>query len=290
LADRLGYFHDAGVEVTVDDFQGGAKALEALVGGSVDLVAGGYENTLLLQEKHVDLKAIELLTDRFGLVLAINKRHFQDYHSPADMRGWKIGVTAPGSSVSNALDIILAKSGVKPSEVSTIGIGAGAGAVAAMRSGELDALVLSDPAITALERDGVIKAVVDGRTAAGQAYIYGGPSAATSVYTTAAFTKTHRQALQAFTTALVRAQKWMAAHSVADVMKKVPPDFYGSDQALYQAALAANKDSFSRDGHVTRELADVTYQAMRASGRLPAPANLDVAATLDDSFWREANK
>src|SRR6185369_5871779 len=38
LAEELGYYRDAGVAVSLIDFPGGAKALEAVLGGSADVV------------------------------------------------------------------------------------------------------------------------------------------------------------------------------------------------------------------------------------------------------------
>ena len=38
LASQLGYLKDAGVDVDIVDVAGGAKALEALLGGSADVV------------------------------------------------------------------------------------------------------------------------------------------------------------------------------------------------------------------------------------------------------------
>jgi len=40
LADRLGYYRDEGLNVRIEDLQGGSKALQALQGGSVDVVSG----------------------------------------------------------------------------------------------------------------------------------------------------------------------------------------------------------------------------------------------------------
>ena len=54
----------------------------------------------------------------------------------------EIGVTAPGSSTNVMANFVLAKAGLKPSDVSIIGVGAGNGAVAAMRSGQIDAISL----------------------------------------------------------------------------------------------------------------------------------------------------
>src|SRR6266540_3274512 len=44
ICERLGYFKEQGLEVTINDFRGGAQSLQALVGGSVDVVTGAYEH------------------------------------------------------------------------------------------------------------------------------------------------------------------------------------------------------------------------------------------------------
>src|SRR3954452_12292188 len=51
VAERKGFFKDEGLEVEIPDFPGGAKALQALVGGSADLVSGAYEHTINMAAK-----------------------------------------------------------------------------------------------------------------------------------------------------------------------------------------------------------------------------------------------
>ncbi len=50
-ASRLGFFKDEGLDVTLEDFAGGSKALEAVVGGSADVGAGAYEHTIFMAAK-----------------------------------------------------------------------------------------------------------------------------------------------------------------------------------------------------------------------------------------------
>src|SRR3546814_20529545 len=49
IAERRGLFKEQGLDVTINDFGGGAKSLQALVGGSVDAVTGAYEHTIRMQ-------------------------------------------------------------------------------------------------------------------------------------------------------------------------------------------------------------------------------------------------
>jgi hypothetical protein len=46
IAERRGYFTKEGLDVEINDFQGGSKSLQALVGGSADIACGAYEHTL----------------------------------------------------------------------------------------------------------------------------------------------------------------------------------------------------------------------------------------------------
>src|SRR3954462_12808423 len=49
LTERLGYFKAEGLNVRVSDFPGGSRSLQAVVGGSADVVSGAYEHTINMQ-------------------------------------------------------------------------------------------------------------------------------------------------------------------------------------------------------------------------------------------------
>src|SRR5213083_2425202 len=51
LAERLGYFKDEGLNVRISDFPGGSRSLQAVVGGSADVVSGAYEHTINMQSR-----------------------------------------------------------------------------------------------------------------------------------------------------------------------------------------------------------------------------------------------
>src|SRR3954465_11602851 len=55
IAESLGYFKAEGLDVTIAEFAGGSKALEAVVGGSADVVSGAFEHTLIMQPKGIRL-------------------------------------------------------------------------------------------------------------------------------------------------------------------------------------------------------------------------------------------
>ena len=149
LAERRGYFRDYGLNVSIVDFEGGSQSLEALLGGSVDLVTGAYEHVLHTQAKGQDIRALIELGRFPGIVLAVRKD--QPYKSPADLKGMKIGVTAPGSSSHFFVLYLMAKAGLQPTDATLVGVGGGAAAVEAMKNGSIDATANFDPVITRLE-------------------------------------------------------------------------------------------------------------------------------------------
>ena len=73
ICERLGYFKEQGLEVTINDFRGGAQSLQALVGGSVDVVTGAYEHTIRMQAKGQDIKAVIELGRFPGIVVGVRK-------------------------------------------------------------------------------------------------------------------------------------------------------------------------------------------------------------------------
>src|SRR3989442_13505842 len=60
LTERLGHFRDEGLNVRISDFAGGTRSLEAVVGGSADVVAGAYEHTINMQAPEQNFQGIML--------------------------------------------------------------------------------------------------------------------------------------------------------------------------------------------------------------------------------------
>src|SRR3954466_1824985 len=52
VAEQLGFFKAEGVDVELADFVGGARAQQAVLGGTADVVSGAYEHTINLQSRN----------------------------------------------------------------------------------------------------------------------------------------------------------------------------------------------------------------------------------------------
>src|SRR5262249_31271793 len=237
ICERLGYFKEQGLDVTINDFRGGAQSLQALVGGSVDVGTGAYEDTIRMQAKGQDIKAVIELGRFPGIVVGVRKDKAAGYKSAADLKGMKIGVSAPGSSTNFFVMYLMSKAGLKPTDASYIGVGIGPSAVAAVKKGDIDALANLDPMITKLEQDGDIKVVADSRTEAGTRAIFGGSNPAAVLYIKQDFIDKNPATVQALVNAFYKTLQWLDKATPEQIAATVPEDYYLGDKALYLPAV-----------------------------------------------------
>lgn len=289
IAEQLGYFKAEGLDVTIVDFAGGAKALQAVVGGSADVVSGAFEHTLSMQSKGQPMRAFVLQGLAPQIVLGVNPKTMPGFKSVADLKGKKIGVTAPGSSTNVLANYVLAKAGLKPSDVSFVGVGAGSGAVAAMRSGQIDAISNLDPVISLLQRSGDLKIVTDTRIVAQAEQVFGGPMPAGCLYAPQAFLDKNPNAAQALVNAMVRANKWIQKAGPGDIIKVVPESYLLGDRAVYIDGFLAAQKALSPDGTIPPKGADTAYRALASVDKKIAEAKLDLNAVYTNAFVQKAN-
>jgi NitT/TauT family transport system substrate-binding protein len=289
IAEGQGYFKAEGLDITIADFAGGSRALQALVGGSADIVSGAFEHTINMQVKGQRLRAFALQGRAPQIVLGINPKTMPNFKSAAELKGKKLGVTAPGSSTNVLANFVLAKVGLKPGDVSIIGVGTGSGAVAAMRTGQIDAISNLDPVITLLTRSGDLKIISDTRIVAEADRVFGGPMPAGCLYTQQTFLDKYPQTAQALANALVRADHWVQGAGAGDIIKAVPENYLLGDRAVYVDAFLAAKGALSPDGIFPEAGAETARRALASIDPEIAAAKIDLAAIYTNDFVKRAN-
>jgi NitT/TauT family transport system substrate-binding protein len=288
IAERKGFFKEQGLEVEINDFGGGAKSLQALIGGSVDVVTGAYEHTIRMQAKGQDVVAVTELGRFPAIVIAVKKDKAGQIKSAADFKGLKIGVTAPGSSTALTAQYAMVKAGLKPSDAAIIGVGSGASAVAAMKKGEIDVISHLDPVIAKLEADGDIQILLDTRTEAGTRELFGGSNPAATLYTKKDFIEKNPQTTQRLVNAFVKTLKWLETATPEDVANTVPEEYYLGDKPLYLKAVQNSLESYSRNGIVPMVGMQSVLDMLRQLDPELKDAKVDLAATFNDRFVRQA--
>jgi NitT/TauT family transport system substrate-binding protein len=288
IAEQLGYFRAEGLEVEITDMVGGARALQALVGGSADIVSGAYEHTIHMQAKNQFLSAFVLQGRAPQIAFGVSTRSMAGYRSVADLRGRKIGVSAPGSSTNMVANVVLARAGLRAADVSYVGVGTAAGALAALRSGQVDALCNIDPVMTMLEQKGEVKIVADTRTLKGTQDVFGGPMPASCLYAQAEFVQKNPNTCQALANAIVHSLKWLQTAGPSDIIKTVPDSHLLGDRALYLASFNKVREAISLDGMVPEEGARTALKALAGLDPSVKAEKVDLARTYTNDFARRA--
>src|SRR4051794_13604183 len=234
LAQQLGEYEKAGLEVELINFKGGSQALTAVLGGSADVVSGYFDHCVNLAAKNQAMQAF-VVYDRYpGFALVVSSKHSASINSIKDLAGKKVGVSAPGSSTDFFLKYMLSKNGVDPNSIGVIGVGLEATAVAAMEQGTIDAAIMLDPAITLLQgkfKD--LKIFSDTRTQHDTLEVFGGEYPGGALYTRVDWIAKHEKETQALANALVATLKWIHSHTPEEIMAKIPEELVGPDKQLY---------------------------------------------------------
>ncbi len=290
ISEQLGYFKAEGLDVEISDFAGGSRALQAVVGGSADVCSGAFEHTINLQSKNQMFQAFVLQGRAPQIAFGVSTKNMPGYKSVADLKGKKIGVSAPGSSTNMMANLVLSRAGLKPGDVSFIGVGTAAGALTALRSGQIDAISNIDPVMTMLEQKGDVKIISDTRTLKGTVEVFGGVMPAACLYAPLEFVQKNPNTCQALANAIVHGLKWLQTAGPGDIIKTVPESYLLGDRALYLASFNKVHESISIDGIIPEEGARTALKALASFDPSVKADKIDLSKTYTNEFSRRAKE
>ena len=188
------------------------------------------------------------------------------------------------------INFFLAKHGLKPSDVSIIGVGAGAGAVAAMRSGQIDAISNLDPVLSMLEASKDVVIISDTRKIKDTIEIFGGNMPAGSLYAPQAYIDANPGTTQALANAIVRANKWIQKAGPSGVSKVVPEGYLLGDPAVYTLSVEKGMEGLSPDGMMPEDGPATALKALEAYSPDLKDSKIDLSKTWTNDFVKRANQ
>jgi len=141
LTQEKGFFKDEGLDVLVVMFNAGATNLQAMIGGDVQIMAGGVPETVLARAGGADIKNFWAIS---------NVMPFQIYGSAKlksleQSKGKKFAISRFGSLSEFLTRSALKQSGVDPKDVTMLQIGATPARFTTLASGIVDATILWFP-------------------------------------------------------------------------------------------------------------------------------------------------
>jgi NitT/TauT family transport system substrate-binding protein len=160
IADSKGYFRDEGLAVKVENFRSASDMVPHLGTGTLDAGAGsasaGLYNAVARGIK------IKIVADKassppgYGATkILVRKDHVDSgrYKTPADFKGMKFAMNAPGVSNTATLNAILKAAGLRYSDVETVNMPL-PDHVAALANKAVDASASVEPAATIAIKNG----------------------------------------------------------------------------------------------------------------------------------------
>lgn len=289
IADQFGWFKAEGIELEIVDMASSSRTWQAVATGTADMVCGSYDQVLNLQARSQSAQTFVMMGLTPQIAFGYSVRNMPGNPQLADLRGKKIGVTAPGTSSHMVASHIVSRAGLAQSDVSYISVGSSAGAMAALRSGQIDALCNGDPVMTSLTQRGEVQIAVDVRTVQGTADIFGGPMPTACLSAPLDFVQKHPQTVQAMTNAIVKALKWLHACGPSDLLKMVPEAYLLGDRGLYLDTFQQMRDAISRDGVMPEEGPRTALKALlRFDASVLKPGQMDLGRSFTNDYARRA--
>lgn len=141
LTQDKGFFKDEGLDVLAVMFNAGATNLQAMIGGDVQIMAGGVPETVLARASGMDIKNFWAIS---------NVMPFQIYGRPnmkslKDGKGKRFAISRFGSLSEFLTRSALRQAGVDPKDVTMLQIGATPARFTTLVSGAVDATILWFP-------------------------------------------------------------------------------------------------------------------------------------------------
>ena len=150
---RLGYFAAEGLDVDIQNSQTGMISAQVLQSNNAQVGTTAAAAIMTVREQNGDLVSFFNLKRNPGTFLVVLKD--SPIQKLEDLKGKNVGAPSFGAGGGLALKQNLSEIGITPDQYTGIATGAGPSAIAALRSGQIDALVMWDAMLGAAENTGL---------------------------------------------------------------------------------------------------------------------------------------
>ena len=152
-ADSGGYFERAGLEVHIIGGRGSAMSIQQVAAGNVLVSRTGGTDLIKAVAKDPSIVSIGEIYQRDLFYVVSHRDHPLD--GPADFAGRTLGVISQGGASDNLLDMMMAATGLAPSDLKRQVTGDSPGAWAVLAQGRIDGFLVSQNNLLALKRQGL---------------------------------------------------------------------------------------------------------------------------------------
>jgi NitT/TauT family transport system substrate-binding protein len=281
LTNALGHLALEGLDAEVSELPSSSKAMEALLGGSVEAVSGGYDHAIRLALEGRRIQSFMVTSVRSPLALVVSPK-VDRIRTIKDLLGATIGVSAYGSSGNYFVNLLLARHSLDPRAVKLVATGGGhAVTVAWAEQGRVDAIVTLPASLAILRaRHPDLVVLANGSTSEGSRAIFGVDAyPATCLMAQAHWLASNPETARKLSRAMYRTLHWIGLHDAREFQARLR----GRDgQPEELDGLRATILARSPDGRMPPGGPESVRDAVAAT--LPAVRLVDLSATYTDRY------
>jgi NitT/TauT family transport system substrate-binding protein len=301
VAQHKGFFAQQGIEVQISEQQSAARAMAALASGGADLFCGWLENVFSAQARALALQSFVLLGQAPMMAVGVSTR--SGLSAPASsalpdlakLRGRKIGVVALNSPTHTIALSALRRARLQDTDVGWVSVGSPASAHAALRSGQIDALVHLDPFMLQLQERGEIIILADMRSPLTAFQVLGMHVPSSCVAAPQDFLQNFPGTAQACSDGLVQALRWLAQASLKDLLQLqqnyasvAAENTQAIDAQSFVASYQRLRLAYSADGMCSPQMASDLWRIMQEAEPALQLEKLDVMRSINNALVKSS--
>jgi NitT/TauT family transport system substrate-binding protein len=285
LAESLGYFEEAGLDVEFQTVQG-MDATAPLFSGDAQFALKGVESALMVNEEGQGCKIVASTTKKYPYNLMGAS---EEYSTLESLTGGTVvgGQSANSGPYSFAL-ACLNQAGLTPDQDVTVTTMASSGYAAAIESGEIQAAVSTNPWSAKKLADLGAVTIVEGTDDAVITDLIGSDTYELfCVIASDDYIASNPETVQKVVTAIAKAMQWMETASAEDIANALSPLFEGADEELlYDAQYDQEHGLANFTGYHTESGFQAALNLTKLAGGIST--DLTEEQIYDESFLDQA--
>ncbi|WNQ09183.1 ABC transporter substrate-binding protein [Paenibacillus aurantius] len=284
VALSQGFFKEEGLEVELQTTAGGDKTMTALLSNAIDVALVGSETSIYVYQQGSDDPVINFaqLTQTDGTFLFARKPGASfDWNQ---LKGSQFLGQRKGGMPQMAGEFTLKKHGINPQKDLTLIQNVDfANIPGAFASGTGDYVQLFEPQASIFEKEGRGKVVASFGVESGHLPY-------TVFMTKKSYLSKNGAAVQKFTNAVQKAEKWVASKPVEEIVTAIKPYFPDTDQEILKNVVKRYKDqgSFAEDGIIDEAEWNNLQAVMETAGELKT--KVPFGTLVDNRFAEKAKQ
>lgn len=285
LTERLGYFRDEGLQVTLKETAVTPEVDAQLTDGRITGMVAYYHHTIVSQvEENIPTVAVATLAVTPGYHVLVAPQVAAQVKTTADLKGRRIISGGPHSAKTTSANWLIRHAGFQLTDYTRLGTGDKAQIAAQLKNGEADLVIAPEPDASNYIAKGVAVPFLDLYSVASTQQAVGSVFPTTVLYMATRYVEAHPDVAQKLANAFVRTLRYLNSHSVAEIAKLVPEMTTGANQA--PSVLREGVKMFATDGLMPADAARAEAEVVAA--QFPEYAKVKVAETFTNRFVEKA--